>query len=54
LLLLVLHLYAEYKKIKEEMKDFLIAKRNIDMYLGKNDEENFKDQTKEKEKRTER
>lgn len=46
--------YAEYKKIKEEMKDFLIAKRNIDMYLGKNDEENFKDQTKEKEKRTER
>jgi len=46
--------YAEYKKIKEEMKDFLIAKRNIDMYLGKNDEEKSKDQTKEKEKRTER
>jgi hypothetical protein len=30
--------YAEYRKIKEDMQDFLIAKRNIDMFLGKESE----------------
>ena len=46
--------YAEYKKIKEDMQDLLIAKRNIDMFLGKESESRDMDREEEKSKKQNR
>ncbi len=46
--------YAEYKKIKKDMQDLLIAKRNIDMVLGKESESRDMDREEEKSKKQNR
>ena len=42
-------LYPEYRKAREDMKELLIAKANIDRFLGKENDLNIPDAEKEKE-----
>ena len=42
-------LYPEYRKAREDMKELLTAKANIDRFLGKENDRNIPDAEKEKE-----